>query len=79
MADFKLTQRHPSIHRITKDVSGAHNVINDTNYTILVGAIVEVTRGKGTIEHFDTETGSPSSSLVRAPLSITVPFPDVLA
>jgi len=57
MADFKLTQRHPSIYRITDDATTAHNITNNTNATILVGAIVEVNRGKGVIQHFDVEEG----------------------
>ena len=56
MADFKITARHPSIIRCTKDASATHTITNNCGSTFIAGVIVEVTRGNQIINHIDADT-----------------------
>ena len=56
MADFTMIGRHPSIFRITNDVSEAHTVYNKSGETVTAGVIVNVHRGNQIIQHLDDAT-----------------------
>jgi hypothetical protein len=56
MADFTLQARHPSLFRVTDDVAGTTTVKNEVGSTFYAGVIVEVTKGRGMIQHLDTDT-----------------------
>ena len=56
MADFTIQGRHPALFRVTDDTTGAHNIKNELGSVFLAGVLVEVTRGKGMIQHLDDTT-----------------------
>ncbi len=56
MAQFTMQARHPSLFRVTDDVAGTHDIKNEVGSTFYAGVIVEVTKGRGMIQHLDTDT-----------------------
>ena len=56
MADFTLQARHPSLFRVTDDIAGTTTIKNEVGSTFYAGVMVEVSKGKGVIQHLDTNT-----------------------
>ncbi len=56
MADFTLQARHPALFRVTDDIAGTTTIKNEVGSTFYAGVLVEVNRGKGVIQHLDTDT-----------------------
>jgi len=56
MADFTLQARHPALFRVTDDIAGTTTIKNEVGSTFYAGVMVEVDKGKGVIQHLDTDT-----------------------
>jgi len=56
MADFTLQARHPSLFRVTDDVAATTTIKNEVGSTFYAGVMVEVAKGRGVIQHLDTDT-----------------------
>jgi hypothetical protein len=74
MATFDLSGGHPGITKLTSDVSGAHDIINNFGSILVAGVLVRVSKGRSDIVHLDADTLQtvmPGETVTVDPTTVT--------